>query len=297
MSSSSKFECNLSYCRIGFTCRCPSGRLFGTPFTPGGQAQYIRVPKAGGTLYSLSSAGDFWSTSEVKGNIADSSLLLMCDILPTGVFTAFRALNHPNVLPMVTGLPYPLSSKLGDGLSSHLNQNLDAADCLLTIGVIGLGPVGICACVSLLEMLSSQKLAFKMVGVDLVEARREKMRVVYDTIDQVGKGSGEFVTASVDESKEIVRKWTNDVGCNVILEVSIVDIYYEVIWQLMQWSRWWAIIAHSHWGTNSSVRLDPSYPLECTANLRCHSKAANYTQKIFLLILAAVPSVQCFQWR
>ena len=267
MSSSSKFECNLSYCRIGFTCRCPSGRLFGTPFTPGGQAQYIRVPKAGGTLYSLSSAGDFWSTSEVKGNIADSSLLLMCDILPTGVFAAFRALNHPNVLPMVTGLPYPLSSKLGDGL------------------------------VSLLEMLSSQKLAFKMVGVDLVEARREKMRVVYDTIDQVGKGSGEFVTASVDESKEIVRKWTNDVGCNVILEVSIVDIYYEVIWQLMQWSRWWAIIAHSHWGTNSSVRLDPSYPLECTANLRCHSKAANYTQKIFLLILAAVPSVQCFQWR
>ena len=226
--SISEFEYNLSYCRVGFTCRCPSGRLFGTPFTPGGQAQYIRVPKAGGTLYSLSSTGDFWSTSKVeaKGNIADSSLLLMCDILPTGVFAAFQALNHPKVLPMVTGLPYPLSSKLGDGLSAHLTQKLSAADSLLTIGVIGLGPVGICACVSLLEMLSSQKLAFQIVAVDLVEARREKMKTVYDTIEQSGRGSGEFVTASVDESKEIVKKWTNGVGCNVVLEVSVADIFF-----------------------------------------------------------------------
>ena len=229
--SFSKLEYNLSYCRVGFTCRCPSGRPFGTPFTPGGQAQYIRVPKAGGTLYSLSSTGDFWSTSkaEAKENIADSSLLLMCDILPTGVFAAFQALNHPKILPMVTGLPYPLSSKLGDGLSSHPTQNLDSIDTLLTIGVIGLGPVGVCACVSLLEMLSSQKLAFKIVAVDLVEARREKMKAMYDMIHQSGKGSGEFVTASIDESREIVKKWTNDVGCNVVLEVSVVDIFHEVL--------------------------------------------------------------------
>lgn len=225
----SKFGYNLSYCRVGFTCRCPSGRLFGTPFTPGGQAQYVRVPKAGGTLYSLSSTGDFWSTSkaEAKGNIADSSLLLMCDILPTGVFAAFQALNHPKVLPMVTGLPYPLSSTQGEDHSSHPIQKFDAADRLLTIGVIGLGPVGICACVSLLEMLSSRKLAFRIVAVDLVEARREKMKTVYETIDQSGKGPGEFIVASADESKEIVKKWTNGVGCNVVLEVSAADFLHE----------------------------------------------------------------------
>lgn len=225
----SKFGYNLSYCRVGFTCRCPSSRLFGTPFTPGGQAQYVRVPKAGGTLYSLSSTGDFWSTSkaEAKGNIADSSLLLMCDILPTGVFAAFQALNHPKVLPMVTGLPYPLSSTQGEDHSSHPIQNFDAVDRLLTIGVIGLGPVGICACVSLLEMLSSRKLAFRIVAVDLVEARREKMKTVYETIDQSGKGPGEFIVASADESKEIVKKWTNGVGCNVVLEVSAADFLHE----------------------------------------------------------------------
>ena len=133
-----------SYCRVGFTCRCPSGRLFGTPTCPGGQAQYIRVPKAGGTLYSLSnSMADFWATLKAQGarpSLADSSLLLMCDILPTGVFAAFQALNHPKVLPMVTGLPYPASSL---GTEAVATSKLTGEDQALTIAVIGLGPVGL----------------------------------------------------------------------------------------------------------------------------------------------------------
>jgi hypothetical protein len=114
----------------------------------------VRVPKAGGTLYSLSSGGDFWSKSSyaiakvndnARPDIADSSLLLMCDILPTGAFAAFQALNHPKVLPMVTGLPYPESSfrEAGPG-------KLGTEDMVLTIAVVGLGPVGL---VSLLDAL------------------------------------------------------------------------------------------------------------------------------------------------
>lgn len=69
-------------------------------------------------------------------------------------------------------------------------------------------------------MLASKKQAFRIVGVDLVEARREKMKAVYAAIEQSGKGTGEFLVASADESKEIVKKWTNGVGCNAVLEVS-----------------------------------------------------------------------------
>jgi hypothetical protein len=107
----------------------------------------VRVPKAGGTLYSLSGDGDFWSTSSQakaggRPEIADSSLLLMCDILPTGVFAAFQALNHPKVLPIVTGLPYPESSfRKGEVDNGH--KKLKSEDIILNIAVVGLGPVGL----------------------------------------------------------------------------------------------------------------------------------------------------------
>jgi hypothetical protein len=241
-----------SFCRIGFTCRCPSGRLFGSPSTPGGQAQYVRVPKAGGTLYSLSGVGDFWSRSSqtnvnARPELADSSLLLMCDILPTGVFAAFQALNHPKMLPMSTGLPFPASSFRADGLNGA--EKLGSEDTILTIAVVGLGPVGLvsllihfgtlehvfmcimvteCACISLLDMLATRQMTFRVVAVDLVEARREKMKAVYAVIDPSGKGTGEFVVASANESQEIVQKWTDGMGCNCVLEVCFLISGYHI---------------------------------------------------------------------
>jgi hypothetical protein len=77
-----------------------------------------------------------------------------------------------------------------------------------------------CACVSLLDMLAARQLPYRIVGVDLLEARREKMKAILAKIDRLGKGIGEFVVASADESKEIVKKWTDGIGCNFVLEVS-----------------------------------------------------------------------------
>jgi threonine dehydrogenase-like Zn-dependent dehydrogenase len=71
-------------------------------------------------------------------------------------------------------------------------------------------------------MLATRQLAFRIVGVDLVETRREKMEAVYAAIDASDKGTGEFVVASADESKEIVKKWTNGIGCDSVLEVSYI---------------------------------------------------------------------------
>lgn len=136
-----------SYCRVGFTCRCVESRLFGTPHTPGGQAQYVRVPRAGGTLYNLEgiSAASVRSDREIKetiGKLADSSLLLLCDILPTGVFAAFQALNHPKMLPILTSRSYPQSS--GAGLQGGAaSAPFKAEDKVLTIAIVGLGPVGV----------------------------------------------------------------------------------------------------------------------------------------------------------
>ena len=71
------------YCRIGLTCRCEKGNLFGWMQSgyglQGAQAQYIRVPMADTTLVSLSN-----DLGEEKG-------LLLGDIFSTGYFCAENA--------------------------------------------------------------------------------------------------------------------------------------------------------------------------------------------------------------
>ncbi|KAE9405739.1 alcohol dehydrogenase [Gymnopus androsaceus JB14] len=216
-------ECHV--CRLGYTGRCPAGALFGSPKLDGGQAQYVRVPKAGGTLYNLSSHTS-WSSSintpgadfenHLKG-IADSSLLLLSDILPTGVFAATQLLSHPKMQPVLTGRAWP------PGLYSTVANNasmLSEEDRMITIGVIGLGPVGVCATVALLDDLARRDLPYRVVAIDLNESRREKMKKVYETIHPDGKGSkGEFVVQGFEDAKATVAKWTGGVGCTSIMEV------------------------------------------------------------------------------
>lgn len=130
----------LSFCRIGFTCRCIHSCLFGIPTLPGGQAEYIRIPKAGGTLFNL---GALQSSSTTQ--LADSSLILLADILPTGVFAAMQALQHPKIAPMLTGAPYPFGGFVPGGSTAHgqAANALQKDDRILTIGIVGLGPVGV----------------------------------------------------------------------------------------------------------------------------------------------------------
>ncbi|KAH7925874.1 hypothetical protein BV22DRAFT_1104672 [Leucogyrophana mollusca] len=224
-------ECH--FCRIGFTSRCEESRLFGTAVTAGGQAQYVRVPRAGGTLYRLSdisagAAGQEHLGKEAIAKLADSSLLLLCDILPTGVFAAFQALNHPKTLPMTTSLPYPLSSS-ATNVASDISA-LHAQDTVVTVAVVGLGPVGLCACVSLIEMLVSRGLQFRVVAIDPTESRRAKMAAIYSKISDK---QDQFAVATIEEGKAIVKKWTNGIGCNAVLEVvgnnSALALSYELV--------------------------------------------------------------------
>jgi hypothetical protein len=112
----------------------------------------VRVPKAGGTLYNLTKPAS-WSSSQfsegekdkVLAGMADSSLLLLADIVPTGVFGALQVLNHPKVLPVTTGRPWPHSYGTLETSTTTLDKDatLLPADRILTFAVLGLGPVGV----------------------------------------------------------------------------------------------------------------------------------------------------------
>ena len=83
------------YCRLGLTCRCEKGNLFGwvqnNQGLQGAQAQFVRVPMADTTLISLSN-----DLSEEKG-------LLLGDIFSTGYFCADNAGINENGTYVVIG--------------------------------------------------------------------------------------------------------------------------------------------------------------------------------------------------
>ncbi|KAI6130046.1 chaperonin 10-like protein, partial [Pisolithus croceorrhizus] len=228
-------ECH--FCRIGFTCRCTESRLFGTPNTPGGQAQYVRVPKAGGTLYKLDEALATYTAQELEAQrgiptLADSSLLLLCDILPTGVFAAFQALDHPKTLPMMTFQPYPHGSALVTLKGVHAPSLQRPQDTVFLIAVVGLGPVGVCACVAMLDILWAKGLDFKLVAIDPIEARRNKIARIYSKMSREQE-RGCLEVAGIEDAKCVVSEWSNGIGCNAVLEVvgnnSALSLAYELV--------------------------------------------------------------------
>lgn len=141
-----------SYCRVGFTCRCIRSILFGTPTLPGGQAQFIRVPWAGGTLFKVDSIAVPSADGSIP-HLTNSSLLLMADILPTGAFAALQALQHVKNAPMLTGVAYPFNGYMPNILSAGKPLPLPLEDRILTFAVIGLGPVGVVSHYDSLQMM------------------------------------------------------------------------------------------------------------------------------------------------
>ena len=107
------------FCRIGLTCRCEKGNLFGWVQSGhglhGAQAQYIRVPMADSTLIPLSN-----DINEEKG-------LLLGDIFSTGYFCADNAGINPKGTYVIIGCgPVGLMTVVA---AKHLGaENLFAID-------------------------------------------------------------------------------------------------------------------------------------------------------------------------
>lgn len=146
-------RCFTRPCRQGFSSRCVRSLLFGSPALEGGQAQYVRVPYAGGTLFRL----DDIEPDPVGGSslaaLADSSLVLLADILPTGYFAALQLLQHPKLLPLLSGNPYPSSTLVPD---NPVGKSTAAPRDILNIALIGLGPVGIVRFTFLLSLKTTK---------------------------------------------------------------------------------------------------------------------------------------------
>jgi alcohol dehydrogenase len=83
-------------CRAGFHTACPHGGFFGQGHDgDGGQAEYVRVPHADGTLVTVPSDG---VTDEVL-----PSLLALTDVMPTGYHAAVMAGVRPGDTVAVVG--------------------------------------------------------------------------------------------------------------------------------------------------------------------------------------------------
>ncbi|KZS98301.1 alcohol dehydrogenase [Sistotremastrum niveocremeum HHB9708] len=229
-------ECH--FCRIGFTSRCVHSLLFGHTRLPGGQAQYVRVPHGGGTLFKIPPDH---TTEEVDADrwlrLADESLILLADILPTGCFAALQALQHANLLPILRSRPYPWSSGLFSDdpstdllATTHSRLPLAYEDNVLTFAVVGLGPVGLCALVALIHLLEQRNVEYRIAAIDLNRGRQLKAAKI---IEKIGLKSGVAEAGSIEEGTALVKQWTSHVGCNAVLEVvghnSAVRLAYELI--------------------------------------------------------------------
>ena len=99
------------YCKRGFSSRCEKGLLFGSAVLDGGQAEYVRIPLADGTVM------------KAPPGIQENALVLMADIFPTGYFAA------------------------ANGFTTFKPEEIKD----LTVILIGCGPVGLCGLINALE--------------------------------------------------------------------------------------------------------------------------------------------------
>lgn len=83
------------YCKIGLTCRCTQGQLYGWMANDhgleGAQAEYVRVPLADSTLFTIPEGSD------------KKEMLFVGDILSTGYFCADNAGTDPTKSCVVLG--------------------------------------------------------------------------------------------------------------------------------------------------------------------------------------------------
>lgn len=101
-------------------------------FRDGGQAEYVRIPHANGTVM------------KAPPEIEDKCLVLMADIFPTGFFGAKNAFSRMT------------PDEISDG----------------TVVVIGCGPVGLCAIIAALEYKPKHLFAVDSVESRLAEAKK-----------------------------------------------------------------------------------------------------------------------------
>ncbi|KAF2498487.1 GroES-like protein [Lophium mytilinum] len=174
------------FCQRGLGNRCANSLAFGTQQLDGGQAEYVRVPFAEGTL------------QHVPPNLDERLLVMMCDIFPTGYYGAMRAIEFIGK-PL---LPQAVQNGSGHEKRAATFEPQALKDTVFV--VLGCGPVGICAVLTALS---------KGVGtvyvVDAVDERLAEAEAV----------GGKPLKLGRDDIQEIVMKATDGRGADAVVEV------------------------------------------------------------------------------
>ncbi|KAJ9144945.1 Alcohol dehydrogenase superfamily, zinc-type [Pleurostoma richardsiae] len=176
------------FCQHGFGNRCVNSLAFGTQQLDGGQAEFVRVPFADGTLHYAPT------------HIDDSLLVMMCDIFPTGYYGAMRAigfLERPLLPASGAG-----EQQIGDTSTNggFVTQSLDEA----VFVCLGCGPVGLCAL-----MTAKTKGVKTIYAVDAVDERLEQAKTM----------GGIPLKLDVDDIPKIINDATGGRGADAVIEV------------------------------------------------------------------------------
>ncbi|KAI8613489.1 chaperonin 10-like protein [Chytriomyces sp. MP71] len=221
-------ECE--FCRDGFTARCIRSRLFGCETLAGAQAEFVVVPDAKGSLVTL----DHLNHDPNAAPFHLHSALLCCDILPTGYFAVMQALLHPNLYGALRGTSL-LDTLWSASASTEMSVSASSNDTSLTFAIVGLGPVGTCALISLLDILlhptqpplrlpdasSIVPRKLHILLIDGVASRREAAQRIVATIrkthDRTFFTHARIDTLDIPEAESLAT--TGVVAAHAVLEV------------------------------------------------------------------------------
>jgi len=162
---------------------------FGTQQLDGGQAEYVRVPFADGTLHII------------PGDVNDKLLIMMSDIFPTGFYGASRAIERfPAWQAVVNGVNGNGVVKRPSLKTSFITQSISDA----VFVCLGCGPVGLCA---------------------ILTARSKGVRTIYvvdsveDRLREAESMGGIPLKLGRDDIQKTILEATQGRGADAVIEV------------------------------------------------------------------------------
>jgi threonine dehydrogenase-like Zn-dependent dehydrogenase len=173
-------------CIHGNTNRCANSLAFGTQQLNGGQAEFVRVPLADGTMLPA------------PEELPDNLLILMSDIFPTGYYGASRAVQF------FTDQSARNESSRGNGEEiGRFDYKSQALEDTVFV-CLGCGPVGLCA------LMTAISKGVKMIyAVDSVDERLQVAAKIGAIPLKLGR----------DDVKETVLKVTDGRGADAVIEL------------------------------------------------------------------------------
>jgi len=178
------------FCQYGYTNRCARSLALGTQQLDGGQAEYVRVPYADGTL------------KRIPEGVDEELMIMMSDIFPTGYYGAMRAVSSFQQPPKTGIRPFGLASQQERVPVGSAFPQQPISDAVYVC--LGCGPVGLCAILT-----AHAKGVRTIFAVDSVD----------DRLAEAAKLGAIPLKLGTDDIPAMVLKATDGRGADAVIEV------------------------------------------------------------------------------